>query len=393
MTNPYFQDDSCVLYKGDCTQIMNEISDESIDVIFADPPYFLSSGRTMDIAGRTVNFEKGEWDRCRSLPEIDKFNSLWISIARKKLKENGTIWVSGTFHNMFSIIRILKDYNFKIINVVTWQKENPKEIIDGQHLTFSAEFIVWARKSQFGKHVYNFELMKNLNGGKPLTDVWKITSPELWERRCGSHPTQKPLLLLYRILLLCTRKEDIILDPFAGSCTTGIAAKLLGRHFIGVEQNQAYLEYGVLRLKEIYSQEITKTILNKLSVQHEVPMVIVNHARPKLRQMMVDTGICYVRAGVTKGSLLVKPGFERLNYVLLHTDGNDAKMFKLRTKGNFQIWTRQTLEEYGFSPTHASYYIVFLFDNQKEIAIKDVNLIEGLNTFRPRLRAFSDFIL
>ena len=130
MTNPYFQDDSCVLYQGDCTQIMNEISDESVDVIFADPPYFLSSGRTMDIAGRTVNFEKGEWDRCRSLPEIDSFNSLWISIARKKLKENGTIWVSGTFHNMFSIIRILKDFNFKIIKSQKLRKRQ------WQHLYF-----------------------------------------------------------------------------------------------------------------------------------------------------------------------------------------------------------------------------------------------------------------
>ena len=173
MLIPYFDSNDFCIYSGDSLTLINQLDDNSLDLVFADPPYFLSSGRKMDIAGRNVSFEKGVWDRCRSVEEIDNFNLQWIRAVRSKMKQNATIWISGTFHNIFSVERILVDNGFKIINLVSWQKSNPHEIVDGQHLTFSTEILVWARKSLHGRHCYNHELMTQLNGGKPLTDVWK----------------------------------------------------------------------------------------------------------------------------------------------------------------------------------------------------------------------------
>ena len=231
------------------------------------------------------------------------------------------------------------------------------------------------------------------NGGKPLTDVWKLPTPSTWERKHGSHPTQKPLRLLYRIILASTRKGETILDPFAGSCTTGIAANLLGRKFIGIDQNQEYLDYGIRRKHEIEDASKAEWMLKKMSENPEEIMVMVNHARPDLYKKMIETGICYLRAGDSKGSLLVTPGFERLSYVLLHTNGENAQLFKLKTKGHFQIWTRETLQQYGFEPRSASYYIVLHFDSSKPIPMKQhPDLHENVNTYRAKIRPLSDFM-
>lgn len=393
MFTHYYNSDYFCLYQGDSLSLINTLSDNSIDMVFADPPYFLSSGRRMNIAGRNIHFEKGSWDRMRSTEEIDNFNNKWIKSIRNKMKENATIWISGTFHNIFSVERILCENGFKIINLVTWQKSNPKDILDGQHLTFSSEILIWARKSYHGKHCYNHDLMVQLNNGKPLTDVWKIPTPEKWERACGKHPTQKPLRLLHRIILASTHEGDTILDPFAGSCTTGIAANLLGRKFIGIDQSQDYLDYGIRRKQEIASPMMREKILRKISENPEEAMVMVNHCRKDLKKKMIETGICYLRAGDSKGSLCITPGFERLSYVLLHTNGEDCQLFKLKSKGHFNIWTKETLEKYGFTPSHAPYYIVLLFDNTKPLAIKkSPNLHEARNTYAAKIRPLSDFI-
>ncbi|HOU69751.1 MAG TPA: site-specific DNA-methyltransferase [Paludibacteraceae bacterium] len=364
-----------------------------MDVVFADPPYFLSSNRTLNISGRIVHFEKGEWDRCRNIDEIEKFNEDWICAVREKLKPNGTIWVTGTFHNIFSVVRTLQRHGFRIINLISWHKSNPRPIVDGQHFTFSTEIIVWARKSQHGRHYFNHELMVNFNGGIPMEDVWTIPTPEYWERRCGKHPTQKPLRLLHRIILASSRVGDVILDPFTGSCTTGIAANLLQRKFIGIDQNKDYLEIGIRRKAEITDLDNSSKMLAKLFESEGIPMVMVNHARRGLREKMIEQGICYLRAGDSKGSLLVKPGFERLQYVLLHTNGENGHIFKLNKKGCFQIWTKETLENYGFQPEHAPYYIVLHFDNKKEVQLnRSLNLKEYKNTYVAKIKSLSDFI-
>lgn len=393
MLIPYYDSNAFTLYNADSLSLIEQLEDNSIDAVFADPPYFLSSGRRMDIAGRNVHFEKGSWDRCRSTEEIDDFNGKWINAVRAKMKEDATIWISGTFHNIFSVERILVENGFKIINLVSWQKSNPKDIVDGQHLTFSTEILVWARKSLHGRHCYNHELMVQMNGGKPMADVWKIPTPGSWERKCGFHPTQKPLRLLYRIILASTHEGDLILDPFAGSCTTGIAANLLGRRFIGIDQSKEYLDYGIRRKQEIEDPVMAEKILKKMSENPEEVMVMVNHARPELKAKMIETGICYLRAGDSKGSLCVTPGFERLQYVLLHTSGDDCCLFKLKSKGTFQIWTKESLEKYGFTPSHAPYYVVLHFDPTKPIEFKkQPNLKESLNTYRAKIRPLSDFL-
>lgn len=393
MLTPCYNSYAFSLYNGDSLTLIDQLDNNSLDLVFADPPYFLSSGRKMDIAGRTVYLEKGAWDRCRSTEEIDNFNSKWIRAVRAKMKQDATIWISGTFHNIFSIERILVDNGFRIINLVSWQKSNPHEITDGQHLTFSTEMLIWARKSLRGRHCYNHNLMVQLNGGKPLTDVWKIPTPGSWERKCGWHPTQKPLQLLYKIILASTHKGDTILDPFAGSCTTGIAANLLGRKFIGIDQSLDYLSYGIRRKQEIEDPIVADKYLKKMSENPEEVTIMVNHCRKSLKDKMIETGICYLRAGDSKGSLCITPGFERLSYVLLHTNGEDCQLFKLKSKGRFNIWTKETLEKYGFEPSHAPYYIVLRFDNTKPIPCKQLpNLKESGNTYIAKIKPLSDFI-
>lgn len=394
MLNAYFKTNSFKIYHGDSSSILLKLEDNSVDVVFADPPYFLSSGRKMDIAGRKVSFEKGLWDRCRTTEEVDSFNESWINAVIPKMKDDATIWVCGTFHNIFSVERILVKNRFKIINIISWQKSNPHEIIDGQHLTFSTEFIIWARKSYHGRHVYNHELMLAQNGGKPLTDVWKLPTPAGWEKKCGKHPTQKPLRLLYRIILACSREGDTILDPFAGSCTTGIAANLLGRKFIGIDQSEEFLQLGIRRLEEISDISVKERFLRKISETPEETMVLVNHARKETRELMIEKGICYMRAGESDGSLQVTPGFERMKYVLLHTGGKDAQMFHIKKgkEGSFSIWTKEALEKHGFRPEHAAYYIVVPFENTPTKVKKLPDIVQRINTYRAKIRPLSDFI-
>lgn len=388
----YYYDDEFCLYQGNSLSLINQLADESIDMVFADPPYFLSSGRRMNIAGRNIHFEKGEWDRCKSPEEIDEFNSLWINAVRAKMKNDATIWISGTFHNIFSVERILIKNGFRIINLVSWQKSKPRDIVDGQHLTFSTEMLIWARKSFHGKHCYNHELMVRLNGGKPLTDVWKISSPADWEKTQGYHPTQKPLRLLYQIIIASTNIGDTILDPFAGSCTTGIAANLLNRNFIGMDQDKNFLDYGIRRKIEISTPIMYEKILKRMSENPEDVMVIVNHCRKELKAKMIETGICYLRAGDSNGSLCVTSGFERMQYVMLHTNGVDCFLFKLKKKGCFQIWTDETLNKYGFTPKHAPYYIVLHFDNTKPVEMIN-NIRELAKNYMPKLCPLSDLIV
>ena len=392
--NPFFlSDDSAFeLYQGDTMEVLSKL-DKYCDVIFADPPYFLSRGYSSKINGEWKSFEKGEWDRVTSLDKINQFNRDWLSACRKVLKDDGTIWVSGTYHNIFSVASCLVELGFKVLNIIVWQKSDAKPTLSRNYFNFTTEYIVWARKSEKVTHYFNCDLMEQINGGNRMSDVWRIPFISSWEMKLGKHPTQKPLRLLYRIILAPTREGETVLDPFAGSCTTGIAANLLGRKFIGIDQSQEFLDYGIRRKHEIEDPLRAEWILKKMSENPEEVMVMVNHARPDLYKKMIETGICYLRAGDSKGSLLVTPGFERLAYVLLHTNGENAQLFKLKTKGHFQIWTRETLQQYGFEPRTAAYYVVLHFDPMKPISLKyHPNLKEDKNTFRAKIRPLSDFV-
>lgn len=388
----YYNDNGFLLYHGDTVEILESLN-RKVDMIFADPPYFLSKGFTMRAKGRVKCFDKGIWDKARPLEEINQFNMSWLSKCRNILKDNGTIWVSGTYHNISSVSNCLMELGYKILNIIVWNKPDAPLTLSDSHFNFSAEYIIWARKYKDKRHFYNIELMKYINGGKRMSDVWNLPTTGLWEKTCGKHPTQKPLRLMYRIIMSSTQSGETILDPFAGSCTTGIAANLLGRTFIGIDQDARFLDLGIKRKTEISDVETANKIFRKMTENPSDVMVIVNHARKELKEKMIETGICYLRAGDSKGSLCVTPGFERMQYVLLHTGGEDVRLFKLKKKGCFQIWTKETLEKYGFNPEHATYYIVIQFDNKDEMPLsKTVNIKERINTYRARLRPLSDFV-
>ena len=382
-----------ILKNGNCMEEIPTI-EGTVDMIFADPPYFLSSGNgTVKIGKRYVNFDKGDWDRVRSKEDIYKFNYQWLSLCREKLKDSGTIWVSGTYHNIYEVANCMKDLGFKILNMIVWQKSDPPTTLTDQRFNFSAEYIIWARKCEKVAHYFNYELMKALNNGVHMPDVWKLSAPGTWEKTCGKHPTQKPLRLLYRIILASTKEGETILDPFAGSCTTGIAANLLGRKFIGIEQDEKFVALGEKRKEELLDEKRAMQLYSRMSENPDEVQVLVNHVRSSLQPLMIEKGITYMRAGESKGSILVTPGFERMGYVLLHTNGENCHLFKLKQKGCFQIWTKETLEEHGFHPEHASYYMVLHFDNSKEIEFtRHPKLRQGINTYRSKIRPFSDFV-
>lgn len=389
----YYQstDENFSLYKGDSLQILSQISNQ-FDMIFADPPYFLSNGGKKIQGRRMVSVNKGEWDKKKSSDDIDKFNQEWINQCKPLLKDNGTIWVCGTYHNIFSVEKCLKNAGFRIINIITWQKSDPTPTWGNLHFNFSSEYIIWAKKTPMANHYFNYELMKQLNGGNLMPDVWKLPTVGLWEKTCGKHPTQKPLRLLYRIILASTKVGEIILDPFAGSSTTGIAANLLGRKFIGIEQDEDFLLLGKKRKMDIENPLRFIDMQKHIAENPCEVTIMVNHARRETREKMVETGICYLRAGDSEGSLCVTSGFERMEYLLLHTNGENCQIFRLKRKGCFLIWNKETLEKYGFSPSHAAYYIVLKFDNTEIKRFKIPNNIkERINTYRAKIRPLSDF--
>lgn len=378
---------------GDTFELLPKI-EQQVDMIFADPPYFISGGGKTIRGKRVVVANFGEWDTIRPDEEKDEFNLKWLKSCRDSLKPNGTIWVSGTFHNIYSVARCLNILGYKILNVITWQKIDPPPSLTGTRFNFASEYIIWAAKSEKSKYFLNFELMKAMNGGKQMSDVWRLPSVGLWEKKCGKHPTQKPLRLLYRIILACTHEGDTILDPFAGSCTTGIAANLLGRKFIGIDMSEEYIQLGMRRKAEISDFNVKEQFLRKMRENPEEVTVLVNHARKETREQMIEKGICYMRAGESDGSLQITPGFERMRYVLLHTNGENAQLFPIQKgkEGKFTIWTKQTLEKHGFRPEHAEYYIVIPFINKPTEFKRMPNLKQRINTYLAKVRPLSDFI-
>ena len=391
---PYYQtgQKNFTLYQGDCMQVIGLLPDNSLDAIFADPPYFLSNGGISVQSGKQVCVDKGDWDKGGTPEHIYQFNKQWLSLCRPKLKDNGTIWISGTHHNIFAVQRCLQELGYKILNVITWQKSDPPPNLSCRYFNFSTELVIWARKHEKKPHKFNYETMKQLNGGSQMTDVWRIPAVGMWEKTCGKHPTQKALRLLYRIVLASTNEGDTILDPFAGSSTTGIAANLLGRKFIGIEQDKSFIELSQRRRELLDNPTEAQKLLKKMRETPEETMVLVNHARPKDYQLMLEKGLCYLRAGDSKGSLLVQKGFERLGYVLLHDNGKNPQLFKLTKKG-FQIWTAQALQELGFSAENAPYYAVLRFDASKTIPYdQEIQLQQRAYTNVAKIRPLRDFV-
>ncbi len=272
MITPFFRSNNrdFTILNGDCFELLPQF-DFKFDMIFADPPYFLSNGGISYQDGKVVCVDKGNWDKGGTAESIMNFNRKWLKLCRDKLKDKGTIWVSGTHHNIFSIATALTELGYKILNVITWAKTNPPPNISCRFFTYSTEFIIWARKCAKVPHRYNYTLMKAINEGKQMTDVWKLPAIGRWEKSCGKHPTQKPLALLTRIILASTDPHNWILDPFAGSSTTGIAANLCGRRFLGIEKEIEFTQLSRARRTEIDDSLIFNSYRNKLKDLSYVP--------------------------------------------------------------------------------------------------------------------------
>lgn len=265
MIRPFYKssDKNFYLLQGDCNELLPQF-DHKFDMVFADPPYFLSNDGLTIKNGQITSVNKGKWDKSHGFDFINDFNRKWLKVVRDKMKQDATIWISGTMHNIFSIGQILTELDFKILNVVTWQKTNPPPNFSCRFFTHSTEQIVWARKSLKVPHYYNYALMKELNDNKQMTDVWRLPAIARWEKSCGKHPTQKPLSVLSRILMASTKHNAWVLDPFAGGSTTGIAANLLSRRFLGIDLEEEFLNLSQKRKEEIMDIKIFNTYKSKI---------------------------------------------------------------------------------------------------------------------------------
>ncbi len=245
------------IIQGNCLEEMDKlykINGEFVDFIFADPPYFLSNGGFTCQNGKMVKVDKGEWDKSKGADLNHEFNIEWIKRCQKLLKPNGSMMVSGTLHVIYSIGFAIQQLNMKLLNNVTWEKPNPPPNLACRYFTHSTETILWAAKTLKSKHQFNYELMRKINGDKQMKDVWRFTAPKKSEKLFGKHPTQKPVNLISRILLSATKEKELVLDPFNGSGTTGVACALNNRKYIGIEIEKKYIDLTIKRIEELKYQ-------------------------------------------------------------------------------------------------------------------------------------------
>ena len=247
--SPYFTSDDgrFALYQGDCLALMPLLPAESFDMVFADPPYFLSNGGITCHAGKMVSVNKGKWDRSLGFEGNYRFTRDWLAACRRLLKPNGSIWVSGTSHIIHVVGTVMEELGYKILNDITWVKPNPPPNLSCRYFTHATETIIWAGRDKTTRHKFNYPLMKRLNGGKQMLSVWTLDAPRRDEKAFGKHPTQKPLGLLERIIAASTDEDDAVLDPFSGSATTGIAAARMNRRYLGMEFENEFLELSKKR--------------------------------------------------------------------------------------------------------------------------------------------------
>ncbi len=264
---PYYQKDNFTLYNADSLEFLKELPENSVDMIFADPPYLLSNNGFTVHAGRRVSVNKGEWDKSNGFKKDFDFHLNWIKACKRTLKPQGTIWISGTYHSIYQCGFILQNTGFHILNDISWFKPNGSPNLSCRYFTASHETLLWAKKDKKTNHVFNYARMKVGDWPedflkKPNTQmrsVWAINTPKPIEKKFGKHPTQKPTDLLKRIVLASTNKGDLIIDPFTGSSTTGLAAYLFDRRFIGIDNEKKYLDLSIKRFKEL-----DKNLKNKL---------------------------------------------------------------------------------------------------------------------------------
>ena len=283
MQKPYYSRDRFELYQADSLEFLKEFPEDSVDMVFADPPYFLSSGTFTCQNGRMVSVKKGDWDLSNGLKKNFEFHLEWIKVVKRILKPNGTIWISGTYHSIYQCGFALQLAGYHILNDIVWFKPNASPNLSCRFFTASHETLIWARKSKKARHIFNYKTMVDWENnytkeikckhcgkreryevlherGKQMRSVWAVNTPQKMEKKFGKHPTQKPEELLRRVVLASTNKGDLILDPFTGSSTTGLIAYLYGRKFIGIDTEKEYLDLSIKRF-----EDLEKNLKNKFS--------------------------------------------------------------------------------------------------------------------------------
>ncbi|MDF1632181.1 site-specific DNA-methyltransferase [Mycoplana sp. MJR14] len=246
------------IIRGDCVAALDALPDQSVDVIFADPPYNLQLGGTLHRPDQSlVDAVDDEWDQFASFEAYDAFTRAWLLACRRVLKPNGTIWVIGSYHNIFRVGATLQDLNFWILNDVVWRKTNPMPNFKGRRFQNAHETMIWASRDPKAKgYTFNYDAMKAANDDVQMRSDWLFPICSGGERLKDAdgkkiHPTQKPEALLARVIMASTKPGDVVLDPFFGSGTTGAVAKRLGRHFVGIEREQDYIDAALARINAV----------------------------------------------------------------------------------------------------------------------------------------------
>lgn len=268
----YAQGQDYILYHGNCLEVLERMAPSTFDLVFADPPYFLSNGGFTCQGGKRASVNKGKWDASSGIEQDFDFTLRWLQACQRVLKPSGTAWVSGTQHGIFQVGFAMQKLGYKLLNTVTWYKPNASPNLSCRYFTHSTEILVWAAPGAKGKlqHTFNYQAMKKENGGKQMRDVWNLPKEDeveldangegrIWtlptpgrkEKALGRHPTQKPLALLERVIEASTGPKALVLDPFNGSGTTGVAAISMGRRYVGIELDASYLDLTQRRIDAV----------------------------------------------------------------------------------------------------------------------------------------------
>ena len=266
------------ILQDDCVAAMARLPDSCVDLVFADPPYNLQLGGDLfRPEGSRVDAVDDDWDKFATFADYDSFTRAWLKEARRILKPNGTLWVIGSYHNIFRVGAALQDEGYWILNDIIWRKSNPMPNFRGTRFTNAHETLIWASRSEDSRYTFNYRAMKALNEDLQMRSDWLLPICAGGERVKGkagakAHPTQKPESLLYRVLLACSNPGDVVLDPFFGTGTTGAVARRLGRHWIGIERESRYIEVANARIESTLElDESAMKVMASRSTQPKVP--------------------------------------------------------------------------------------------------------------------------
>jgi modification methylase len=300
-----------IILEGDCVAQMARLPDRSVDMIFADPPYNLQLGGDLfRPEGGRVDAVDDDWDKFDSLAVYDGFTRGWLEQARRVLKDDGTIWVIGSYHNIYRVGALLQDADFWILNDIVWRKSNPMPNFRGTRFTNAHETLIWCAKDEKARYTFNYRAMKALNDDLQMRSDWLLpicAGPERLKGEDGAkaHPTQKPEALLYRILLACTKPGDVVLDPFFGTGTTGAVARRLGRRWIGIEREPAYVKVARERIDSTLplDESAMKTVLDKRDQPRVAFGVLVESGLVPPGTMLTDSKRRWAAAVRADGSI------------------------------------------------------------------------------------------